>query len=407
MSEKLNVIFVSNLCSERVTEEMIYSKIGFPNLAAQKFHRLLAQGMALNKELFNISVLSVPEYHSNSKKAKLVNVKSEIEKEVHYKYVPIFLIPFVKRVVIIIYLFINIITWRLKSKHKKNLIVFDILNLSTSIVSLFLSKVLRIKSVAIVTDLPSLMYVLQDKISFSDRYTIRIQNEMLSLSDGYVFLTEAMNKIINQKGQPYCIIEGLADIQLLSLKNIDKSSAVLKIFHYSGGLFEQFGVKALIDAFMLITRKDVRLHLFGNGELIEYINECIKKDSRIVFFGYRQNKDVLEDQLNAIVLLNPRFTHEEFTKYSFPSKTIEYMASGIPLLTTKLPGIPKEYFDYVYVFENETVEGYQIAMEGILNRSISELTTKGENAKKFVLSNKNNKIQAEKFYNNFKSFISQ
>ena len=32
------------------------------------------------------------------------------------------------------------------------------------------------------------------------------------------------------------------------------------------------------------------------------------------------------------------------------------MVSGTPLLTTKLPGMPMEYWEYVYLFDNEKLE---------------------------------------------------
>lgn len=401
MNEKLNVLYISTLCSERLIDEMLNLKLGYPNLAAQKYHRLLAQGMVMNIDLFNINALSVPEYQKTINGKRVVLKEAEKEKGVQYKYVPIIIMPLIKKFVILIYLFVEIIKWRLTSKYKKNIIVFDILNLSTSMVSIFVSKILRIKTIAIVTDLPSLMYVLQVKLSIFDRLSIRLQNSLISISDGYVFLTEAMNEALNLKAKSFCIIEGLADVQLLSNKNKREVNNEVKVFHYSGGLFEKFGVKTLIDAFTLINRKDVQLHLFGNGDLINYIHKCKEKDSRIFFFGYKRNKDVLNDQLNSLVLLNPRFSYEDYTRYSFPSKTIEYMASGTPLLTTKLPGIPEEYFNYVYVFDEETVEGYKIAMESILDIPNSKIVEFGAQAKNYVLTHKNNKIQAEKFYRTF------
>ena len=64
----------------------------------------------------------------------------------------------------------------------------------------------------------------------------------------------------------------------------------------------------------------------------------------------------------ATLLINPRFSNEEYTKYSFPSKNMEYMASGTPILTTKLPGMPKEYYEYIYLFEEESIEGMKNKM---------------------------------------------
>jgi glycosyltransferase involved in cell wall biosynthesis len=254
--------------------------------------------------------------------------------------------------------------------------------------------------VAIVTDLPVLMYVLKDKISFIDNLEYRIKNFLLGKADSYVVLTEAINNEINKKEKPFVVIEGFADILTPSNKNNFEEKISCKIIHYSGGLYEKFGVKALIDAFMLIDRDDIRLHLFGVGDLEKYIESCIQKDSRIEFFGYKENRVVLEDQLNSVVLVNPRFSHEEYTKYSFPSKTIEYMVSGVPLLTTKLPGIPLEYLNFVYLFEEENVEDYKNSLLRVINKPRNELVNFGMKARDFVLKNKNNKIQAEVFYKN-------
>lgn len=115
---------------------------------------------------------------------------------------------------------------------------------------------------------------------------------------------------------------------------------------------------------MMLPQENFRLKLFGSGPFVEKLKtKYTKKDSRIQYMGVAPNAEVVAAELDASLLVNPRPTHEEFTKYSFPSKNIEYMASGTPLLTTKLPGMPKEYYPYVFLIENESVEGYAKALE--------------------------------------------
>jgi len=83
-------------------------------------------------------------------------------------------------------------------------------------------------------------------------------------------------------------------------------------------------------------------------------------------------------------------------KYSFPSKTMEYMASGTPVLTTVLPGMPKEYHPYVFLLEDETADGIADMLTKVLAHSDEELFQKGNEARTFVLEQKNNVIQARK-----------
>ena len=98
----------------------------------------------------------------------------------------------------------------------------------------------------------------------------------------------------------------------------------------------------------------------------------------------------------AAVLINPRPSDEEYVRYSFPSKTMEYMSTGTPVLTTALPCIPEEYRPYLYFIQEETPGGIATALRQVLSRSDEELFEKGCRARRFVLEQRNNVVQAAK-----------
>ena len=75
---------------------------------------------------------------------------------------------------------------------------------------------------------------------------------------------------------------------------------------------------------------------------------------------------------------------------------MEYMASGTPVLTTKLPGMPGEYIPYIYLIEEESAEGIAKAYLDVLGNSDEALFERGRRAKQFVLTEKNNIAQAKK-----------
>ena len=152
----------------------------------------------------------------------------------------------------------------------------------------------------------------------------------------------------------------------------------------------------LIEAFLLLDMEDVALSLYGDGPLIPFIKECERKDKRLHYYGVQPNEKIVEEELRATLLVNPRPTTEKFTKYSFPSKNMEYMVSGTPLLTTQLPGMPQEYYPYVYLFEKESVDGYLSKLSEILALPRKELLKRGCEARKFVLGRKNNIAQSNK-----------
>ena len=97
---------------------------------------------------------------------------------------------------------------------------------------------------------------------------------------------------------------------------------------YTGKLNACFGAKKLVDAFCMLPEPNYRLVLCGRGDCEEYIKEKAAADSRILYLG-QVTADVAGEHIRkADVLVNPRPNEGEYTKYSFPSKNIEYLLSG-------------------------------------------------------------------------------
>jgi len=100
--------------------------------------------------------------------------------------------------------------------------------------------------------------------------------------------------------------------------------------------------------------------------------------------------------MEATLLVNPRSSQEKFVRYSFPSKTMEYMSTGTPVLMAKLPCLPSEYLPHLYLFQDETPEGIAQALRQTLALDDETLFQKGMQAREFVLKQRNNVIQAKK-----------
>lgn len=384
----MEIIYVSNLISKKKMKEILETSDKKPLQSIQKFHRLLCQGFYKN----NVSVTAIsaiPISQEISKKRIWIN-KREKEENIVYKYIPFINFKYIRQICIMIGTFFMVLK---KALIKKKEVVFicDILNTTISFVTLMISKIFKVTCVGIVTDLP------EDMLK-----TNRLNKILENNFDLYVLLTEQMNEKINKKKKPYIVIEGIVDPNMDSRDNLIENKYSSKVCIYAGGLYEKYGVKTLVDAFKEVTVKDAKLHIYGNGELEEYIKNL--DNEKIKYFGVVENDKIVEEELKATLLINPRFTHEEYTKYSFPSKNMEYMVSGTPVLTTKLPGIPEEYFEYIYFFEEENVNGYAKKIDEILNKTQKEIIEKGKNAKNFVIKNKNNVIQVKKILKFIKKY---
>lgn len=211
--------------------------------------------------------------------------------------------------------------------------------------------------------------------------------------DSFTLLTEAMKVPLGIGKRPYTIVEGVYGSQTEppSVQKTDK-----KVILYTGSLNYAFGIEDLLNAFSLIDSPDYELWVCGEGEAKEAIIEMAKEDSRIKFYGFVPKMKALELQQQATVLINPRKNDMEYTKYSFPSKTIEYMASGIPVVMYKLDGIPDEYDEYLSYIEGDSTEDIKKALVSVCELPAGKRAELGKRAKEFILNEKNCKKQVGK-----------
>jgi glycosyltransferase involved in cell wall biosynthesis len=229
--------------------------------------------------------------------------------------------------------------------------------------------------------------------SFIHQLKSKVILSFITRFDAYILITEHMNQIVNPFGKNYMVMEGLVDSSMNLTENRIESKAQERILLYSGGIFERYGVKNLIDAFNKLEGEDLRLFIYGDGPMAKDMPRYVEIDNRIKYFGVVANDEVVKAQVFSTLLINPRPSHEEYTKYSFPSKNMEYMVSGTPIVTANLPGMPREYLPFVYLLEEEDLNGIFNTLDQTLKKSREELHDFGMKSKEFVLSQKNNFLQ--------------
>lgn len=216
--------------------------------------------------------------------------------------------------------------------------------------------------------------------------------------DSYVLLTEYMKAPLNVGEKPWMLMEGIYEPRKF---NIVKKHP--KTILYTGKLDARFGIHELVDNFSKLKDPDYRLWICGNGLDREYVKNKAKEDSRIIYYGQVKQERVFDMQREASLLINPRKPEGEYTKYSFPSKTMEYMASGTPTLMYRLPGMPEEYVPYVALFKDSSDEEMARTMEEWLNKPQPELDAFGVKAREFIMNNKTADKQIDRFMNFIKN----
>ena len=251
-----------------------------------------------------------------------------------------------------------------------------------------------LKAAVIVTDLPNEMGLSTGRKGLMKRIEAKMGNKSLSLlqtMDGFILLTSHMADALQVQNKPYEVIEGLIlskqDIQL------DAPSTNRPVFLYTGTLEAELGISEMLSAFEEMPEYD--LWICGHGTMKNEVEEYASRCYNIQFYGFVPQKKALTMQASATALLNPRQPNGLFTKYSFPSKTLEYMRSGKPVLCCKLEGIPAEYDSYLcYMDKGKT--GIIQAVRKLMDLSPEKRNALGSAAQNYVLQHKNPKVQCKK-----------
>lgn len=375
----MHILYAVTTCSDQVYRRLFADVAVKPAFQSQKYHRLLIEGLAAGAK---VDVIANPPVNRAVLKKAFVSLPKEREGGAVYHNLPAIRNPVGKALWVGLGTFFEV----LSLGTKDSAVIVDGLNRTTALSALLAAKVKGIPCIGIVTDLPDMLG--------GGGFSRKLANFVISRCSGYVFLTQAMNDRLNPQGRPYVILEGHADIAMAAKKPSLDQKRKPRVCLYAGGVSAQYGLRNLVEGFRQADLPDTELHIYGPGDYVEELKE--NADPRIVYGGMLMSSEVVEKEMEATLLVNPRPTNEEFVKYSFPSKTMEYMASGTPVLTTVLPGMPEEYHPYVYLIEEETPEGIRKSLERVLSQTDEKLFQKGNEARRFILENKNNVIQGKK-----------
>lgn len=262
-----------------------------------------------------------------------------------------------------------------------------------------LAKVKRrfpdIKVAVIVTDLPNEMGLSSGRSGLLKRIEYRMGAKSLSLlrqMDGFVLLTEPMANALTIRQKPFTVIEGLilADTHMLPAA---ASAHDHPVFLYTGTLERALGIGEMLEAFAEMP--EYELWICGQGNMRAEVEDFAAHHANIRYFGFVAQNEALTMQASATALFNPRQPNGIFTRYSFPSKTLEYMRSGKPVLCCRLEGIPADYDPYL-CYMDIGKEGIIRAVRSLMSLSPKERERKGNAARKYVLEHKNPRIQCQK-----------
>lgn len=377
----MHIIYSVVTCSSRTYTRLFADVKDKPAFQSQKYHRLLIEGLAAHAK---VDVVANPPVNRKVLSEKILRLPKEYEGGACYRYIPAIRNPALKALCVGFGTFFR----TLLLGNRKSVVIVDCLNRITALAALLAARLSGKRCIGIVTDLPEMLN--------GSKLYMGLADFVIRHCTNYIFLTEAMNSRLNSKEKPYVVLEGHSDITMVDCPPDPAKKKAPRIVLYAGAVGTHYGLPNLVEGFRMADLENAQLHIYGSGNYVEALEAIAREDERVFYGGMLLNTEIVAKEQEATLLVNPRPTQEEFVKYSFPSKTMEYMASGTPVMTTVLPGMPREYHPHVFLLRDETAVGIAASLKEVLALSDAELYQKGCEARKFVLEEKNNVVQARK-----------
>lgn len=261
------------------------------------------------------------------------------------------------------------------------IIVTDTLRLNLLRAAKKIAKKYNVQIVGMLTDNP---LNLSSGNTFVKQFLLK---QALSL-DGYLSLTDGLVNVYN-KHLPSYVFEGL-----VTEENEGRKDPIFNYFYFGGSLYERYGVKTMVEAFHRSNLKN-KLVIAGNGPLDKWIEQMAEEDYRILYLSQLNKEKNIGYLRNSIANINPRPINPDLDKESVPSKLLEYLSIGTPVISTKYPKLYGLFKDDVTWIDGNDVESMRMAFESYNVNNQEMYLKKAATARRKVFEFYGLNVQAE------------
>ena len=337
------------------------------NPSNQNFHNKLIRALAIDNK---VDVISIRPFSRKNMKVKKLPAEEKNDGNISWHYLSrcglkVFrtakLIPEANKI------FKTIV-------QKDSVILSDTINPSVLRTLNKINAKTKLPVIGICTDSPS------NISGTSKSYTQYI----LSHSDnfnGYISLTQSLNDLFNKQNNPHLVVEGLVE----NREEKEEKMNDKPYFFFGGALMEKYGVFNLIKAFKRLHDDSIDLIICGHHGDKTKIRDEIGKNTNIQYIGLIPVKEVLKYENNCIATINPRPFSEDLDRYSIPSKTLEYMSSGRPVISVRNTILMEKFPNEIIWVNSSEVNDLEKGLKQVLLMNKKEREIFGFQSKNRVL----------------------
>lgn len=158
---------------------------------------------------------------------------------------------------------------------------------------------------------------------------------------------------------PYMVFEGVSAEAAQALRRVARHGQsplpADPLLLYTGTLDQTLRFAQLFRR----TGTPARLRFVGGGPDDAALRALAEEDRRITVAGFVSGAELERELAAADAFVNPRDPSWAGGDYSFPSKTFQYLASGKPIISTRLTAYPDDYLNVLRIVSMDDATGLE------------------------------------------------
>jgi glycosyltransferase involved in cell wall biosynthesis len=201
------------------------------------------------------------------------------------------------------------------------------------------------------------------RTGFVYRLRARIEEAVLRKAPGVVVFSSHLGRDLRPH-RPWVRITRppAEDVMRLPYQPHERNSCIV---YFAGTLGSVGGADLFLESIRYIDDPTCHFWFSGRGDLDERIRRAASKDPRIKHWGFVDRAKYCELLQRATLFVSPRPSHLLENRYNFPSKIIEYMAVGRPVISTVVSDVFEHYYECFVPLRDETPSGLAKAIRAV------------------------------------------
>lgn len=291
----------------------------------------------------------------------------------------------------------SILRWGWRMRHTPHRVVYTFnITVPSAAFTLLGAWITRSKAVAMIYDINVPGETVPSTYFYKLDYWLH--KKLLPLFNGLVVITDSISNDFAPK-IPFIRVEGGIKTELAQrFTNVTRKTRSGKdspnfTLVVAGKLDEANGISVILEAFSLLEGDNYRLEIAGTGPLENMVQQAANRDERINFHDFISFDEVLKLYDSADVIVNMRLTKAINTRYFFPSKIMECLTSGVPVISTCSGHVSEEFSGFAFLLKDERPVDLANMVKHVASLAPDIRADKAAKAQEYMIRNKTWDVQ--------------